>query len=135
MPACLYNDLMLQYTQDAQTTETPWELWEYADLEEYPLQWKELSHHPRWYRGCAYRRKPTFAKFNGISIPVPVQVAPPIGAIYWIPMIEEADYTSSLFVWAGSDSDFLRLKRGLVHRDKEAAVQHAKALLSFTENL
>ena len=131
MPAHLHSKLMLQYAQDAQTTETPWELWEYAESVEVPLQWKPLINHPRWFSGFHYRRKPKCITISNVSIPLPLQTPPIIGTIYWIPTITSAEIVSARQVWYGSSEDFCWLQRGLIHTSEEAARQHAEALLSF----
>jgi hypothetical protein len=47
---------MLQYAQDAQVTDTPWEWWEWKYHED--SDWHELYFSPSWYGYAEYRRKP-----------------------------------------------------------------------------
>ena len=56
---------MLQYAQDAQVTDTPWEWWEsfrhYAGID---CDWEDMSGHPDWDIDTRYRRKPQW-KIDG----------------------------------------------------------------------
>lgn len=53
-----HAELMLQYAQDAMTTDKPWELWELCkSFDPYLSEWRNLSTHPRWIEGNKYRRK------------------------------------------------------------------------------
>lgn len=131
MPAHLHSKLMLQYAQDAQTTETPWELWEYASPATDPLQWKPLLDHPGWIPSFRYRQKPKRITISNVSIPLPLQTPPIIGTIYWIPTITSVESISARHVWSGSSEDLRWLQRGLIHTNEDAARQHAEALLSF----
>lgn len=51
-----HAELMAAYAADAQTTDKPWELWEY----QRPCfgSWHGLLTHPTWENTCEYRRKP-----------------------------------------------------------------------------
>lgn len=50
---------------------------------------------------------------------------------YWVADPTDADYTTS-FTWIGDNFDKLALSRGLVHRSKENAIAHAKALIKLS---
>ena len=70
---------------------------------------------------------------NGREIPCPVRK--PLGhrkkywfVSFWGEALVEND------AWNGAIIDHARLKRGLVHSTKEAAIAHAEALLSFTRS-
>jgi hypothetical protein len=57
----VHADLMAAYAADAQTTVTPWELWEARDTKShYPDngRWYTLKSDPSWNPSFAYRRKP-----------------------------------------------------------------------------
>jgi hypothetical protein len=57
----VHADLMAAYAADAQTTATPWELWEACDTKShYPDngRWYALKSDPSWNPSFAYRRKP-----------------------------------------------------------------------------
>ena len=74
----------------------------------------------------------TTIKINGHDVPAPERVAPPVKTMYWVPNMES--HVSCISYWWDSDHiDARYFSRGLVHLTEEAAVAHAKALLSFTE--
>lgn len=78
-----------------------------------------------------FRVKPKTISINGIEVPAPEQQALDTGTIYYMPSL----LNSTLFgccSWDNDGEDKRTLSRGLVHLTKEAAEQHAKALLSFT---
>lgn len=75
----------------------------------------------------------TTIKINGHDVPAPERVAPPKGTNYWVPSLLSATEPRVLYPWCDECLDKLYLSRGLVHLTEEAAVAHAKALLSFTE--
>lgn len=74
----------------------------------------------------------TTIKINGHDVPAPERVAPPSGTRYWVPLMTASE-PCVIYRWANDDLDARCLTRGLVHLTEEAAVAHAKALLSFTE--
>ena len=74
----------------------------------------------------------TTIKINGHDVPAPERVAPPSDTRYWVPQMT-AQKPCDIFRWDGGVMDMRHLTRGLVHLTEEAAVAHAKALLSFTE--
>lgn len=74
----------------------------------------------------------TTIKVNGHDVPTPKRVAPPSGTMYWVPLMTASE-PCVIYRWANDDFDARSLARGLVHLTEEAAVAHAKALLSFTE--
>lgn len=128
MPKHIHADLMMQYAKDAMETDKPWERWEYFDgnlwvVPDFPMAFDEE---------CQYRRKPDVIKINGFEVPVPLKVAPGLGTLYSYahPSGEDLHITNT---WDNDNFDKRLLQKGLIHLTKEAAVAHAKALLSFTE--
>ena len=78
-----------------------------------------------------YRVKPKTMNINGYEFPEPVRTKLNDGDTYYIPDVLSYDfYISDGWSDTGQDLKFLNL--GLIHLTKEAAIQHAKALLSFT---
>lgn len=129
MPAHIHAELMIQYGQDALTTETPWELWEY----ELPLYiWNSLDDHPIWHKDIKYRRKPKTLNINGFEVPEPVKEPLSCCTVYYTPNLCNV-YNVSEYTWSNSSLDTYRLISGVIHLTEEAAVAHAKALLSFTQ--
>lgn len=69
---------------------------------------------------------------NGHEVPEPLRVAPSADTIYWVPSLCGKDYYINL-TWINDEFDLRILKKGILHLSKEAAIAHAKALLSFTK--
>lgn len=69
---------------------------------------------------------------NGFEVPEPLREAPEEGTRCFTCAIWHED-TFNVMIWTGGLYDVRCLKRGLLHLTKEAAILHAKALLSFTE--
>lgn len=70
-------------------------------------------------------------EINGYKVPKPETASPVVGAPYFVsdPAATSLYYRST---WNGSFSDQRILAHGVIHLTKEAALKHAKALLSFT---
>lgn len=75
-----------------------------------------------------FRLKPETIKIGDIEVPKPESEAPKEDADYYMP---DMGYESLVFIanWANDDLDHKRLKTGCLHLTKEAAIQHAKALI------
>lgn len=130
MPAHIHAELMIQYGQDALTTDKPWELWECQP----PgfIAWMQLYNNPSWNTTTKYRRKQKTININGFEVPEPVRE----------PLLKETYYCvtnilvipgSTQYKWSGDSMDYRFLERGLIHLTQEDAELHAKALLSFTK--
>lgn len=126
----VHAELMLQYAQDALTTDTPWELWQYRYKESNV--WQDPPRALAFYSDLKYRRKPKTININGFEVPEPVREPLKLDSIYYIPAFY-IDDKYSLLPWEGSKSDLYALNNGLIHLTKDAAILHAKALLSFTK--
>lgn len=128
MTAHIHAALMLQYAQDASTTDKPWELWEYfADHE-----WERITGSPAWNDDTKYRRKPRTIRIGEIDIPEPVREPLQNGEKYFVPAIDCGYDEINSFEWDGDSTDKRLLKQGMVHLTEEAAREHAKALLALT---
>lgn len=75
--------------------------------------------------------KPTI-KIGDIDVPEPEREPLKIGETYYIPYLSHQDNINSL-CWGNDMYDIRVLKRGLVHRTKEAAIQHAKVLIAISQ--
>lgn len=62
----VHADLMAQYAEDAKTTDKPWELWEFLDLDG---NWVASRCNPIWAPYVEYRRKPKTKLIHGVEIP------------------------------------------------------------------
>lgn len=127
-----HAELMAQYAEDARTHERPWLLWESANKD---VGWSTCPCNPSWQVDRQYRRKPRTIIINGHEVPDPLREIPPPGsAVYW-PDIADGEHVAK-HALVGSMLDWpclTRLRsRGLLHLTRDAAEQHARALLSFT---
>ena len=125
--------LMMKYAQIAQTTSKPWEHFEV--LRNKSAVWEAIYAPMPFYDNMEYRLKPEPPKTIRIGeydVPEPVREPLEEDKEYWgvDPMAEELAWK---YKWSNALFCNMRLRRGLIHLTKEAAVIHAKALLSLTE--
>jgi hypothetical protein len=75
-----------------------------------------------------YRIEPKTILVNGFEVPEPMRVEPAIKSKYYLPALacEQLNHTAW---WDANHAE--RLKRGICHSTKEAAVAHAKAMLGI----
>ena len=94
--------------------------------------WSELATND-WFtqEGWIYRWKPKTININGFEVPEPVKEPLEVMQDYYSPMFPTGNVAS--LVWVGNRIDMDFFNAGMIHLTKEAAIQHAKALLSFTE--
>ena len=119
---------MALYAKDALTTDKPWQLWEFSHDSE---EWKPLFNNPGWFENATYRRKPQTIKIGEHEFPMPMREAPALGAVYWLVEPVNSDVASET-QWVNDSLDRLWLQRGLCHATREAALQHAKALIAIS---
>lgn len=81
-----------------------------------------------------YRRAPENITVGGVSFPKAESRAPKIGGMYYIPCLDAQTFYSQ-YHWDGSEADQRFLKAGLVHLARDAAIQHAKALIKLSGGL
>lgn len=125
--------LMMKYAEIAQTTDKPWEHFEVRQNDS--CVWKAIHLPLRFYSHMEYRLKPEPPKTIRIGkydVPEPVREPLECGQVYFIPDLVELRFVQE-FSWQGHVSDKLFLRCGLIHLTKEAAVIHAKALISLTK--
>lgn len=84
------------------------------------------------YPPQTYRIKPKTININGIEVQEPCREPLTRGTTYWIPVVGAAKLVVS-FPWSEDKYDYIVLAQGIIHLTEEAAVQHMKALLSFTQ--
>ncbi len=130
MPKHKHADLMLEYAQDAQETETPWDRWEI----EVDGEWINCSITTKMFdQFTNYRRKQKLIIINGIEVPEPMRVAPHIGTDYFYVRLNGKDTFDNQTSWDDSAFDKRMLSRGICHLTEDAARKHTEALLSFTK--
>ena len=123
----IHADLMLQYAQDAQETETPWDRWQIL----INGKWEDLDWCFTFRPERKYRRKPkmchvTLANGEVVSWPEPHCTELEYGDPYFYFVPTHGDIM--LKKWDSAPWDRTALSNGCVHLTKEAAKQHATAL-------
>lgn len=76
-----------------------------------------------------FKLKPQTIKIGNIDVPKPESEPLKDGENYYSPSIRAGDNHVGVDKWNGAVLDRRLLKRGLIHRTKEAAIAHAKALI------
>ena len=79
-----------------------------------------------------FRLAPRTILVNGVEVPAPEKVAPPVDTEYFVPHGLDRDAYEA-FYWAQEEWDARLLERGLVYLDKESAIARAKAMLITKE--
>lgn len=147
--------LMAEYAEDAAVHPRPWELWQVKTPEAITTfknppdkdGWVMCIASPTWNKGAQYRRKPTptpTIMINGHEVPEPISKAPANGTWVYGAVVGLRDdglnngkaclyYQRRWYDARGTCALMYLYKAGLLHSTKEAAIAHAKALLSFTE--
>lgn len=121
--------LMAQYAADAAETAEPWVRWQFA---ERVNDWFNCGKHPEWRAEYSYRRKPKTIRIGEHDVPEPVRATPNRDIPYYFPNLDSTALIRGAR-WSGVEFDHYMLARGLVHLTREAAEQHARALLAFTQ--
>jgi len=132
MAGHVHAALMAEYAEVAKTNDKPWEEFEFRmDVESL---WISLNCSPNWSPLCKYRRKQRTININGFEVPEPLRVAPEIGSKFYTPYILAISQKNFwlLNAWSNCNYSYKLLADGMVHKTREAAELHAKALLSFT---
>lgn len=121
-----HAELMLEYANDAKTTDKPWLLWETY----YHSQWDDLCSNPIWSIQCQYRRKPKqkpMIKIGEFTVPQSLRVKPNSGADYYVLTISYiVGYT-----WEDDPADNEYFSDGRCYETKADAEQVRQAILSL----
>ena len=130
---CPHGDLRLEYIKDCQKYEKPWLNWEFSKdgimWEDFPNYYGYLV----WSTDRQHRRKPSTININGFEVPEPLREAPEEGTVVYLPSTYYENCYAEWYWQHKIPISSKLLTRGVVHLTKEAAILHAKALLSFTE--
>lgn len=78
-----------------------------------------------------YRIKPCTIRIGEYDVPEPCREPLENGGLYWIADLGEESPLLG-YTWRGERIDTICLSRGIIHRTKEAADIHSKALISLT---
>lgn len=130
-----HHIFMAEYAKDAAENDEPWKNWEVKIKDsEVRNGWAQCIHNPLWHTSCDYRRKPKTILINGYHVPEPIRTPPERGTIFFYPNLSEMDnYSVGRLMWNENRFDYCCLHTGIIHLRKEAAILHARALLSFTK--
>ena len=131
----IHADVMLQYAQDAQTTATPWLLWEIRFCSDIWVDCTDGDMH--FSANFEYRRKPkmlsvTLANGEVVSWPEPHKGDLDCNCIYYV-----ASETggADVYVFANTKYENKIISFGLAHLTKEAAEQHSYALFKINNQV
>jgi hypothetical protein len=122
-----------QYWQEAETNAEAFLNWEHALIKTVGQSWLPCLDHPCFAHGKIYRRRPRTININGHKIPEPLRVKPKIGEVYYVANLLDRSNPYMPSTWYHESIDIARFDAGICHSTKEAAIAHAKALLSFTQ--
>ena len=125
-----HADLIMAYAKIAQTTDKPWK---HFQVQVSGGIWLSAAAELPFRAEYAYRLKPARTiRIGKYDVPEPVREPLEDDKEYWGVdlMAEELAWK---YKWNNAVFCNLMLRRGLIHLTKEAAVIHAKALLSLTK--
>ena len=130
MTGHIHADLMAMYAEDAKTHAEPWLLWELFD-KKGGATWhactKDMSN---WHPYFDYRRKPRTLTVTVPWFPEPMREAPEMLSAYYMVTATGAQSTEP---WTDHCVDHVRLAAGICHATREAAEQHAAAILALNK--
>jgi hypothetical protein len=119
-----HAELKKQYEEDAKIYLKPWENWQ-SSHERY-IHWLPLRKEPHWCPNDIYRRVQSTININGFEVPKPLEIESRLGScLYYVSLL----CAMHIIYDRSYKKEF---KDGLLHKTKEAAELHRKALLSFT---
>lgn len=127
--SCEHADLMMIYAKQAAEMDEPWKLWEWRT---HCGGWNRFDEHFAFYDCYEYRQIPKTININGHEVPEPMREKPEIDSKYWY-IHSAGDVVVDSYSWVNDQVDNMLFSRGLCHLTREAAIAHAKALLSFSE--
>ncbi len=129
MTAHKHAKLMAQYADDALLSETPWESWEYSmDTDIF----QPCCKHPVWAPGTKYRRKKTCIFIGSNPIHKPLTKIEDGARVFGAAPHAESLHFPIIFRSIDHYANNL-LEKGLLHEEKEDAIEHAEALLQFSK--
>ena len=133
-----HAELMMQYAQDAQETDKPWERWQYQSesMQEGDF-WSDCSLNPSFNKNCNYRRKlkmvsVTLANGEVVSWPEPHRTELEYGDEYFY---VNANGSVIIEGWECMAQEIDTLSNGWIHLTEEAAEQHSHALFKINNQV
>lgn len=121
-----YYEDFLDCLKRGEVNPEPWRNWQFLPIGS--SEWYALTG-PAWANGnYKYRRKPKMCDINGHEFPEPLRVAPSVGKLCYLPDCVISDF-HSVFIYHEANFSERVLKQGQLHATKEAAIDHAKAMI------
>ncbi|PHM61238.1 hypothetical protein [Xenorhabdus ishibashii] len=127
----IHADLISEYARLSHITDRPWEYFEFK----YWGDWLPENGEILFLPDREYRLKPRTIRIGEYDVPEPVSGLLEYDQEYYYPIITD-DAFNHLYrraTWDDDSYDNARLKRDLIHLDRESAELHAKALISLTQ--
>ena len=129
-----HADLIMAYAKIAQTTDKPWK---HFQVQVSGGIWLSAAAELPFRAEYAYRLKPARTiRIGKYDVPEPVreplEYTESEDERYWFPKLNSPELCDWNY-WCDDEMDKQHLLRGIIHLTKEAAIQHAKALLQFTK--
>ena len=94
--------------------------------------WVAKAEHLGFNMYDTYRIKPKTIRIGEYDVPEPMREMPARGTTYYVVDTVTPD-SPRKYNWVCDTADIVWFNRGIIHSTKDAAVLHAKALLSLTE--
>ena len=129
MTKYIYADLLKQYAEIAQHSETPWDQFQIRNAADG--RWETLDGPADFSSTVRYRRKPLFIKAGDYEFAVPEQKELDYGEPYYFAEMTENGFEVSEGVWEGLHADYARLQSGLIQLREIDAEEQARALNAF----
>jgi len=131
--AHVHAALIQQFAKDALEHDEPGQLWEYSVDDGETWYCFQYQDNPSFSTQFHYRRKQETIDINGHKVPKPLREDEIEDTVhYYMP-----NFLGDIELSIRFDSSCFNLsyyvRKGLLHKTKEAAIAHAEALMSFTE--
>jgi hypothetical protein len=78
-----------------------------------------------------WRVAPETLMIADMEVPKPCREVLPFDTVYYYPLLSHSELHTDAY-WAGDRYDMHMLAAGLIHRTREAAITHAKALIKIS---
>lgn len=129
MKGHIHAELMMQYAENAKTTDKPWELWQTTTADQ---PWSDLTRTPLWNTLSLYRRKPKMKLIHGVEVP-DIGITPEYGDMYYLADVYAVDLFDRPQATGRLDKHWASLGLCYPYTEdgKQAAILHAKAMLGI----
>jgi hypothetical protein len=133
--AHVHAALIQQFAKDAMEYDEPGELWEYSVDDGKTWYCFQYQDNPSFSTQFHYRRKQETIDINGHKVPKPLREDEIEDNVYYYMPYLHDDMNKYMRINSSYYDlrSYYATKKGLLHKTKEAAIAHTKALLSFTE--